>query len=177
MLKSLNFTNFVGLRLFRFWNVTEQHYQSDFMRKHRSLTTNFAGFVEFRPHLHLIFINYFTPPDFHVTYILRNKLHMSCRNNGETFFYEFKSTVAVYDTCRKLKKVNDVIDWWRHQSLVIEICSPLWLKLKCNTSRSADVSWVALWSAFCCRTSFMFHLNKELNQTCCDLLILQRPAA
>ena len=35
-------------------------------------------------------------------------------------------------TCKKLKKVNDVIEWWRHQSLVIEICTPLWLKLKCN---------------------------------------------
>ena len=79
--------------------MTEQHYQSDFRRKHRFLTTNFAGFVEFSSHLHLIFINYFKPSNYLVTCILRDKLHISSKNNGEAFFYGLKSTVTVYGTC------------------------------------------------------------------------------
>ena len=90
--------------------MAEQHYQSDFRRNHRSLTTNFTAFVEFRPHLHLIFINYFKPPNYHVTYTLQDKLHMSCKNNGETFFCGLKSAATVYGTRRKLKTFNDVIE-------------------------------------------------------------------
>ena len=37
---------------------------------------------------------------------------MSCKNNGETFFCGIKSPATVYGTCRKLKKVNDVIIHW-----------------------------------------------------------------
>ena len=90
--------------------MTGQHYQSDFRRKHKTLTANFAVFVEFSPCLHLIFINYFKPPDYLLTYILRDKLHTSCKNNNETFLYGFKSTGTVYNACKKLKKVNDVVD-------------------------------------------------------------------
>ena len=107
--------------------MTEQRYQSDFSRKHRSLTTNLVGFVEFSPHLYLIFINYFKPPKYHVTYILRDKLHMSCKNNHETFFYGLKSTVTVYSTCRKLMSWTvDVIGLW------LSKYAKLWLKVKCN---------------------------------------------
>ena len=53
-----------------------------------SLTTNSAASVKFSPSLHLIFINYCKPPDYHVTYILLHKLHVSGKNNNEIFLYE-----------------------------------------------------------------------------------------
>ena len=90
--------------------MTGQHYQSVLRRKHKTLTLNLDVFVEFSRRLHLKFINYFKPPDYHLTYILQDKLHISCKNNDETFLYELKSTITVYDACKKLKKVNDVED-------------------------------------------------------------------
>ena len=90
--------------------MSGQHYQGDFRRKHQTLTTTFAVFVEFSPRLHLIFIYYFKLPYYHLTHILRDKLHVSCKYNDETFLYGLKSTVTVYDACKKLKNVNDVAD-------------------------------------------------------------------
>ena len=70
-----------------FLNMMGKRYQNNFKKKHKPLTTNFAVFVDISARLQLIFINYGKPPDYHVTYTLRDKLHISCKNNDETFLY------------------------------------------------------------------------------------------